>query len=133
MTTIYEAVQALCLSFPETEELVSHGFPRFKVAGKIFATYSVNHQGDNKVSLVNPTGRKSKAWYWRAIATSCLSACARHWAAECIPVSEPSSSVRYTNRTYHLCSAPSSKRTSELPECCLGKFKESNPINLSNN
>ena len=57
MTTIYEAVQALCLSFPETEELVSHGFPRFKVAGKIFATYSVNHHGDNKVSLLLNLGK----------------------------------------------------------------------------
>ncbi|SVC37992.1 uncharacterized protein METZ01_LOCUS290846, partial [marine metagenome] len=57
MTTIYEAVQALCLSFPETEELTSHGFPNFKAAGKIFATYSANHHGDSKDALLLNLGK----------------------------------------------------------------------------
>ena len=51
MTTYYDVVQQLCLGLPETEEITSHGFPNFKVAGKVFATYSVNHHGDGKVAL----------------------------------------------------------------------------------
>lgn len=53
MTTVYEVVQQICLGLPETEEIISHGFPNFRVAGgKIFATYSVNHHGDGRVALL---------------------------------------------------------------------------------
>lgn len=52
MTTIYETVRCICLGMPKTEEIVSHGYPHFKVAGKGFATYSVNHHGDGKVALL---------------------------------------------------------------------------------
>lgn len=52
MTSVYNAVQAGCLAFPETEEKVSHGFPIFTVQGKQFATYSLNHHGDGKVALL---------------------------------------------------------------------------------
>ena len=53
MSTVYEVVQKLCLGLPETEEIVSHGFPNFRVVGgKVFATYSVNHHGDGKVALL---------------------------------------------------------------------------------
>ncbi len=52
MTTVYDVVQEICLGLPETEEFVSHGFPTFKAAGKIFATYSLNHHGDGKVALI---------------------------------------------------------------------------------
>src|SRR5262249_44786550 len=56
--SIYETVREVCLSFPETEEVVSHGFPDFRVRGKTFATYSVNHHGDGRVALLlnAPTG-----------------------------------------------------------------------------
>ena len=53
MSTVYEVVQQVCLGLPETEEIVSHSFPNFKIAGgKVFATYSVNHHGDGKVALL---------------------------------------------------------------------------------
>ena len=52
MTTVFEAVQQLCLSFAETSESSSHGFPNFNVQGKQFATYSLNHHGDGKVALL---------------------------------------------------------------------------------
>lgn len=52
MTTIYQAVRALCLGFQKTEEVVSHGYPSFRVNGRTFATYSVNHHGDGKVALL---------------------------------------------------------------------------------
>jgi predicted DNA-binding protein (MmcQ/YjbR family) len=48
---INEAVREVCLSFPEAEEVVSHGFPNFRVRGKTFASYVVNHHGDGRVCL----------------------------------------------------------------------------------
>ena len=61
MTTVYEVVQQICLGLPETEEVVSHSFPNFKVADKIFATYSVNHHGDGKVALLVNLSRDMQA------------------------------------------------------------------------
>ncbi|MFT7139242.1 MAG: hypothetical protein ACJAYE_000775 [Candidatus Azotimanducaceae bacterium] len=52
MTTVFEAVQKLCLALPETGETVSHGFPVFTVRHKQFATYSLNHHGDSRVALL---------------------------------------------------------------------------------
>jgi hypothetical protein len=48
---IPEAVREVCLSFPEAEEYLSHGSPNFRVRGKTFATYVVNHHGDGRVAL----------------------------------------------------------------------------------
>ena len=39
------------MSFPEAEESVSHGHADFRVRGKSFATYLVNHHGDGRVAL----------------------------------------------------------------------------------
>ena len=52
MTTIYDTVQSICLGMPETEVIISHGSPLFKVNGRGFATYSVNHHGDEIVALM---------------------------------------------------------------------------------
>ncbi|MFL6548882.1 MAG: MmcQ/YjbR family DNA-binding protein [Povalibacter sp.] len=49
--TIDQAVREVCLWLPEAEEFVSHGSPNFRVRGKTFATYSVNHHGDGRISL----------------------------------------------------------------------------------
>ena len=47
-----KAVQQLCLAFPETEELISHGMPNYRVrGGKIFAMYAANHHGDGRIAL----------------------------------------------------------------------------------
>jgi predicted DNA-binding protein (MmcQ/YjbR family) len=48
---ISQAVREVLLSFPETEETVSHGSPTFKVRGRTFATYTINHHGDGRVAL----------------------------------------------------------------------------------
>jgi predicted DNA-binding protein (MmcQ/YjbR family) len=49
---INEAVRAVCLSFPESEEFVSHGSPNFRVKkGRIFAVYAVNTHGDGRIAL----------------------------------------------------------------------------------
>ena len=61
MTTIFEVVQQLCLGYPESDETSSHGFPNFRVAGKTFATYSLNHHGDDKVALLLNMGNDTQA------------------------------------------------------------------------
>ncbi len=45
------AVAELCLWFPETTTKPSHGSPDYKVCGKSFATFTVNHHGDGRVAL----------------------------------------------------------------------------------
>ena len=49
--TIDQAVREVCLWLPETEEFLSHGSPNFRVRGKTFATYSLNHHGDGRIAL----------------------------------------------------------------------------------
>ncbi len=61
MSTVFEVVQAACLGLPETEEVISHGSPSYKVAGKAFATYSVNHHGDGRVALLLNTSREMQS------------------------------------------------------------------------
>jgi hypothetical protein len=48
---IHQAVREVCLWLPEAEEFLSHGSPNFRVRGKTFATYAVNHHGDGRVAL----------------------------------------------------------------------------------
>ena len=55
---INQAVREVCLWYPESEEVLSHGQPDFRVRGKTFATYVVNHHGDGRIALWlnSPTG-----------------------------------------------------------------------------
>jgi predicted DNA-binding protein (MmcQ/YjbR family) len=48
---LHQAVRDACLWMPEAEEFLSHGSPNFRVRGKTFATYVVNHHGDRRVAL----------------------------------------------------------------------------------
>ena len=48
---INQAVREVCLWPPEAAEVISHGSPDFRVRGKTFATYVVNHHGDGRVAL----------------------------------------------------------------------------------
>ena len=48
---ISDAVREVCLSFAETEEKPARGSPDFRVRGKTFATYVVNHHGDGRIAL----------------------------------------------------------------------------------
>ena len=48
---ISQAVREVCLWFPESTEVISHGSPDFRVRGKTFATYVINHHGDRRVAL----------------------------------------------------------------------------------
>src|SRR5581483_6949087 len=50
--SLYETVREVCLWLPEAEEVISHGFPDFRVRGRSFASYSVNHHGDGRVALL---------------------------------------------------------------------------------
>lgn len=47
-----KAIRRLCLAFPETEAVISHGSPNFRVVGgKVFAIYAENHHGDGRIAL----------------------------------------------------------------------------------
>jgi hypothetical protein len=48
---IHQAVREACLWLPQVEEFASHGSPNFRVRGKTFATFVVNHHGDGRVAL----------------------------------------------------------------------------------
>jgi predicted DNA-binding protein (MmcQ/YjbR family) len=48
---IDQAVRDACLWLPQAEEFLSHGSPNFRVRGKTFATFVVNHHGDGRVAL----------------------------------------------------------------------------------
>jgi hypothetical protein len=48
---IGDAVREVCLALPETEEVRSHGSPDFRVGGKTFASFVVNHHGDGRIAL----------------------------------------------------------------------------------
>ena len=51
-------LRALCLGLPETVEKVTHGVPAFYVAGKLFAYFRHDHQGDGMTVVgVRITGR----------------------------------------------------------------------------
>lgn len=60
-TTISDVLRDIMASFPEVEEFVSHGAPTFRVRGKVFATYWINHHGDGRVALnlVAPPGAQA--------------------------------------------------------------------------
>jgi len=50
--TAHDVLREICAALPETEELVSHGSPNFRVrGGKVFAIFTVNHHGDGRVAL----------------------------------------------------------------------------------
>jgi hypothetical protein len=48
---ISRVVREVCLWLPQTEEVIAHGQPDFRVNGKTFATYVVNHHGDGRIAL----------------------------------------------------------------------------------
>jgi len=49
--TISDVVREIMAALPEVEEFVSHGLPMFRVRGKAFAVYTINHHGDGRVAL----------------------------------------------------------------------------------
>jgi predicted DNA-binding protein (MmcQ/YjbR family) len=48
---IRAAVREICLALPEVEERPSHGFPDYRVRGRSFASFVVNHHGDGRIAL----------------------------------------------------------------------------------
>lgn len=72
MTTETDVVRRLCLSFPEVEEFVSHGFPTFRVRGRSFAIYSLNHHGDDRVALLLQLGKDMQAMLIEAAPVACF-------------------------------------------------------------
>ncbi|XID94909.1 MmcQ/YjbR family DNA-binding protein [Paenibacillaceae bacterium WGS1546] len=49
---LFDKIQSLCLSFPGTNERISHGAPTFFIDNKLsFVQYRVNHHGDGRIAL----------------------------------------------------------------------------------
>jgi predicted DNA-binding protein (MmcQ/YjbR family) len=59
--TISDVVRDIIAGLPETEEFVSHGAATFRVRGRIFACYTINHHGDRRVALtlIAPNGAQA--------------------------------------------------------------------------
>jgi hypothetical protein len=59
--TITDVVRDIMAALPGVEEFVTHGSLAFRVRGKIFATYTINHHGDGQVALnlVAPRGAQA--------------------------------------------------------------------------
>jgi hypothetical protein len=60
---INQAVREICLWFPESEEVIAHGSPDFRVKGKTFATYAINHHGDARIALWLNTPSGTQQFY----------------------------------------------------------------------
>jgi phosphoribosylglycinamide formyltransferase-1/phosphoribosylamine--glycine ligase/phosphoribosylglycinamide formyltransferase/phosphoribosylformylglycinamidine cyclo-ligase len=55
---VLKKVRGTCLALPATDEIVSHGIPAFRVAGKMFAYFRHNHHGDDTTAVcVKTSGR----------------------------------------------------------------------------
>lgn len=57
------AVRHIAAQLPDTEEVESRGNPDFRVGGKTFASYVVNHHGDGRVALWLPMPEGSQSYY----------------------------------------------------------------------
>ncbi|MEM7403874.1 MAG: MmcQ/YjbR family DNA-binding protein [Pseudomonadota bacterium] len=51
LRTLHQAIENACLALPETSVSEGHGMPNYKVRGKVFATWSLNHHGDGIAAL----------------------------------------------------------------------------------
>lgn len=47
-------VRAICNTFPETSEKLSHGEPTFFVRGKVFVMFANNHHNDGHIAVWLP-------------------------------------------------------------------------------
>jgi hypothetical protein len=66
MADMHQTVRKACLWLPEAQEFMSHGSPNFRVRGKTFATYVVNHHGDQRVALWLPAAEGAQDHLVRA-------------------------------------------------------------------
>ncbi|HEX3887037.1 MAG TPA: MmcQ/YjbR family DNA-binding protein [Phenylobacterium sp.] len=53
-------LRTVCLALPETDEIVSHGTPAFRVAGKMFAYFRHNQHGDGVTCACLKTGGRDE-------------------------------------------------------------------------
>ena len=58
---VLERLRAICLSFADAGETVSHGVPAFKTVGRMFLYFRHDHHGDGRtVACVKTTGREEQ-------------------------------------------------------------------------
>ncbi|MCB1645303.1 MAG: MmcQ/YjbR family DNA-binding protein [Pseudomonadales bacterium] len=63
MPALLEVIRHICLSFPDAEEVPSRGSPDFRIHNKTFATFVVNHHGDQRVALWIPASPETQQVY----------------------------------------------------------------------
>lgn len=60
---LHRSVRAACLWLPEAEEQLAHGSPAYKVRGKVFTYFLLNHHGDGRIALWLNVGREAQQEY----------------------------------------------------------------------
>jgi len=63
MPDIYEVVSRICCHFPEVTEDGMHRHRDYKVAGRSFATFTVNHHGDERLALLLNASPETQQMY----------------------------------------------------------------------
>ena len=63
MPDVHEVVRAMCLHLPETQEVISHGSPDYRVRNRSFAQFTVNHHGDMRLGLLLNASLETQAMY----------------------------------------------------------------------
>jgi len=58
--SVLHRLRAASLALPGTDEVVSHGVPAFRVAGKMFAYFRNNHHGDGMTVVCVKTGGRDE-------------------------------------------------------------------------
>ena len=62
MPHVKDVIRQICLHFPDTEEVESHGWPEYRCRGKGFATFTINHHGDKRVALLLNASRETQSF-----------------------------------------------------------------------
>lgn len=55
-----ERLRKVCLGLPQTDEVISHGIPAFRVAGKMFAYFRHNHHGVGRTEVCLKTAGRDE-------------------------------------------------------------------------
>ncbi|THD58842.1 MmcQ/YjbR family DNA-binding protein [Phenylobacterium sp.] len=57
---VLDRLRTAALGLPETDEVISHGIPAFRVAGKMFGYFRHDHHGDGMTAVCVKTGGRDE-------------------------------------------------------------------------
>src|ERR1700743_2332267 len=57
---VLDRLRTAALGLPETDEVISHGIPAFRVAGKMFGYFRHDHHGDGMTVVCVKTGGRDE-------------------------------------------------------------------------